>query len=771
VPMLVFAALRTWALATARRGRRASSFDSSVLVFSTGWVGIATVIILMYIYETHFGSLYLHVGVISSLFMVGLTAGALFIGHLVPPVEESAAHGPHRVHRVLLNVLLAHGLFLAALAWWFAGTWGSAARDSEPLWRLGHSAFAIAFIFSGLCCGGYWPLAAARLAGGGLHAGEAGSRLETADHLGACLGGLATSLLAVPVLGTRLSLLLLIGLVLANVPAAAAALGKPQGVTSADERPGFRQLGYVLFGFGACLVIASDLLTGAAAHMQPTLPEFAVRALAAEKQVRPASAVLRDTGKRADYLVLSDDQGALAGYLFSSADFAPEVRGFGGRLNLAFHVDASGRLVSFLFVRSNETPSYLDSLRDWLDSLKGRALFDHEPFAGVTAVTGATVSSQAVLAALQKSGQRFAIEALALTAGGVGTPGPSRSAYRPDPAGWYLLGAFLVAFVVVCHGGFRGRLTVLVSTLLLGGILLNAQYSTEQIVTLLSLNTPGAAPTGVFLLAVGVPVLVLLFGNLYCGYLCPFGAAQELLGYVLPRRFRPTAAHDEMRPARFVKYVILAVLLFAFFLSRDRRTLAGDPLVAVFNLRSALSAWPTWMPPVVTAALVGSLFYARFWCRYLCPAGAFLSLLNHVRLLRRWVPGKRFGRCEFGLTTSDHLDCLYCDRCRHGVPSRVAEDLESGLADRSPNLGSPVPLLGWTWLARPLILGVMILGLFVAGVSLSRFRQVMPVLLEEPVATAGTAGQPRDVDVPQVRTLIDQDRLSDHKAEYYRPVE
>ena len=137
---------------------------------------------------------------------------------------------------------------------------------------------------------------------------------------------------------------------------------------------------------------------------------------------------------------------------------------------------------------------------------------------------------------------------------------------------------------------------------------------------------------------VGVPILVLLFGNLYCGYLCPFGAAQELLGYVLPRRFRPAPIRDPMRAARFIKYVVLAVLIVGFFIVRDRRTLAGDPLTSVFALRSASSTWPVWMWGIAGAALLGSLFYTRFWCRYLCPAGAFLSLLNHVRLLRAVVP-------------------------------------------------------------------------------------------------------------------------------------
>ena len=66
-----------------------------------------------------------------------------------------------------------------------------------------------------------------------------------------------------------------------------------------------------------------------------------------------------------------------------------------------------------------------------------------------------------------------------------------------------------------------------------------------------------------------------------------------------------------------------------------------------------------------------------------------------------------------------------------------------------------------------LVLAAVICGLFVAGVSLRQFRRIMPSLLEEPVATA-TAGQPRDVDVQRIRTLIEQHQLSDRKAEYYQ---
>ncbi|MHC4240049.1 MAG: hypothetical protein ACYSUC_09895, partial [Planctomycetota bacterium] len=73
VPLLILVIFRiTYVLKSERQGGP-SSFDSTFLVFSAGWIGIGVVIVLMYLYQTRFGSLYLHIGIISSLFMVGLT--------------------------------------------------------------------------------------------------------------------------------------------------------------------------------------------------------------------------------------------------------------------------------------------------------------------------------------------------------------------------------------------------------------------------------------------------------------------------------------------------------------------------------------------------------------------------------------------------------------------------------------------------------------------------------------------------------------------------
>ena len=809
--ILVFVALRAWSM-TKLQGEGRSSFDGSFLVFSTGWISIAVVIVLMYLYETRFGSLYLHVGLISSLFMVGLALGAALIGWLVRFVGAGprACPGPaggqrptflrfglYKLHRrvaaarpkalpmangqtigklrlplppktqgfgtlpsgetgqpqgvaptaLLIGLVIIHGLVLTAMA------------EGLTRWHAGHGLFAAVFILCGLCCGGYWPLAAAQLTAAGFHPGEAGSRLETADHLGACVGGLAASLLMLPVLGTATTLLALVALLLANIPAAALAIWKRGPVASV--RTGQSWVTYtecVLFGVAAWVVISSNALTAASARLQPTLPEYGVRALAGGHDAKEAAVTLPDSGRRARYFVLSQAGGPPTGYVLSSADFAPSVRGFGGRINLAMHFDENGTLVDFLIVQSNETPTYLDLARTWIAGLKGKNLFAPQPFAGVNTVTGATISSEAILAALQESSRRFAAQVLSKDIAAVGEhpePAVTWRRYVPDLAALYLPLAFAAAILVTLWGGLWSQLAVLVLTFIVGGLVLNAQYSSEQIVTLLSLETPAAKLSGTFLLVLGVPLLVILFGNLYCGYVCPFGAAQELLGYLLPRRLKPAVPRAQMRPGRFVRYAVLFVLVVAFFVSRNRTTLAGDPLIRIFSFQPSSSGlgWPGWIWLVLIVVLPGSLLVVRFWCRYLCPTGAFLSLLNHFTLLRCWLPAKRFGCCEFGLGAGEQVDCIHCDRCRHAV----TEGRDAKYCVSTARVSS-----------YPFVAIVVIVGVLMAGVSVNQFRRVMPAVLEGPAATVGTAGQPRDVDLQHIRTLIDQGRLSNREADHYK---
>ena len=263
----------------------------------------------------------------------------------------------------------------------------------------------------------------------------------------------------------------------------------------------------------------------------------------------------------------------------------------------------------------------------------------------------------------------------------------------------------------------RSRVAVLVLTSVAGGIVLNAQYSSEQIATLLSFDIPAAALTARFCWwwasrswcccsAISIAAISARSGQLRnCWDTCCRDGSDRADS-------RPDAGgpvHQICRAGRPHRRIF----------HRAGPTDAGGRS-ADLGLCPAFGVIDLARMDVGNrgAALLGSLFYTRFWCRYLCPAGAFLSLLNHVRLLRRWVPSKWFGQCEFGLTASDHLDCLCCDRCRQAPRSQIS-DLRS-----QKRAGGP------------LLLAAVLVGLFVAGVSLSEFRRAMPQILQEPAAAA-----------------------------------
>ncbi len=736
IPIFVLIALRViYVLKSTGQGSY-SSFDSVFLVFSAGWIGIGVIIVLMYLYQTRYGSLYLYIGIISSLFMVGLTVGAVLISALINRALKSET--------LLFTVVLIHALILAVIIFWPGEQWT-------------HLIFAITFIVCGLCTGCYFPLAARQLTDNGFEAGQAGSKLETSDHLGAAAGGMVTSLALLPVLGAKVTLFIFILLILANMPFVALRVCWPvRGRLLPATAFRLRRVGYILFGIGITIILCSNVLVESAARLRPCLPEYAAGALAGELQIQKESGVLFDGSQKINYFKVSDADDKLTGYIFSTKELAPEVRGYGGEMNIAVYVDTAGNLINFHIISSNETPSYLELLRQWREGLNGRRLFASEPFADIDAVSGATVSCEAIVSALQISGNRFATEILGESVEGKSAQKIGYSKYLPDITGAYLIGAFVVTLIVIYYGGFWSRLFVLVLNLVIGGVWLNAQYSSEQIATLLSLQSPALRLSGAFLLAAGVPVLVIIFGNIYCGYICPFGIVQELLGYIFPDRFRQPVSIEKMQKARFIKYVILFVLVIVFFASRDRTTLAAEPLISIFNFQSASAGWQLSMILIAAAALTGSVFYTRFWCRYLCPVGAYLSLFNNIIILKRYLPAKRFGRCEFGLTAKDHLDCIYCDRCRFQTKEQRPKTKE----ESSESL-----------LSRYLLVFVILTGIFVSAVSVNRFLEVTGAVIGQPTISAAAGGQPRDVDLQRIRRMIEQKRLSDREAEYYEKVE
>ena len=138
----------------------------------------------------------------------------------------------------------------------------------------------------------------------------------------------------------------------------------------------------------------------------------------------------------------------------------------------------------------------------------------------------------------------------------------------------------------------------------------------------------------------------------FCGWLCPFGALQELTGKLgqwckLPRlRFH---SRTDKR-LKLVKYGLLAAILASVVLAPA----LTDVLVEIEPFKTAITlgfdrAWPF----VVYAAglLALSAVSYKFFCRYLCPFGAALALLGRFRVYD-WIARRN----ECGTP---------CQTCRH----------------------------------------------------------------------------------------------------------
>lgn len=168
----------------------------------------------------------------------------------------------------------------------------------------------------------------------------------------------------------------------------------------------------------------------------------------------------------------------------------------------------------------------------------------------------------------------------------------------------------------------------------------------------------------------------LVWGRVFCGVLCPFGALQDMIEAVVPKRFKVTVPRRIHLPALKVKYLVLLVVLVpALMGSRASLYQYFEPFGTVFFLSPSLLLWA-----IAGAFLVASAFIPRFYCRYACPLGAGLAVASLVSL-------RRIGRveqcdvckvCEHDCPTGaiegpniDFKECVRCNRCETNLVERV----------------------------------------------------------------------------------------------------
>ena len=227
------------------------------------------------------------------------------------------------------------------------------------------------------------------------------------------------------------------------------------------------------------------------------------------------------------------------------------------------------------------------------------------------------------------------------------------------------------------------RAGFLVFTLVFIGLYAQGQLSVVNIFTLL-LALAEDFDIRVFLMD---PVIFILWSftfvtlflwgrGVFCGWLCPFGALQEMLGWVAKRlRIRQWKISERAHlRLQWIKYLILIGLVpVAFYsLTLAERLAEVEPFktsITLFFVRS----WPFVLYALVLLGL--GLFIHKFYCRYVCPLGAGLAILGRLRLFSWLTRIDACGQpcqhcrnhCEIGAIRRDgridYDECIQCLEC------------------------------------------------------------------------------------------------------------
>ncbi|WP_036220998.1 NosR/NirI family protein [Maritalea myrionectae] len=194
------------------------------------------------------------------------------------------------------------------------------------------------------------------------------------------------------------------------------------------------------------------------------------------------------------------------------------------------------------------------------------------------------------------------------------------------------------------------RMSFLVVTLVFLGWGQNAQLSIVNLMALGASLQSGFSWDAflldplVFILWFSVAAALLFWGRgAFCGWLCPFGALQEITNQIarffkVPQWELPWGLHERLWPLKYMIFLgLFGLSLVSIPMAEQYAEI--EPFKTAIILKFD-RAWP--FVVFATVLLGAGLFIERFYCRYLCPLGAALAIPGRIRMFD-WL--KRYKEC------------------------------------------------------------------------------------------------------------------------------
>ena len=210
----------------------------------------------------------------------------------------------------------------------------------------------------------------------------------------------------------------------------------------------------------------------------------------------------------------------------------------------------------------------------------------------------------------------------------------------------------------------------------------------ETFITLISTGqTVQRTFASTFIIFLAMMVMTLIAGPAFCGWVCPFGAAQEWvqkLGRKLFRR-RLTLPDKLDRPLRYLRYVLLVWMfvgtgVYGFLIFRDY-----DPFIEFAHVMASdlFAEGVKFSFFALIATFVAGLFVERPFCKYFCPLGGFIDIVAKfglIQVARKPLICENDGACDnacpvdikISKSVGTPIGCIGCMQCVASCPKKGA---------------------------------------------------------------------------------------------------
>ena len=237
----------------------------------------------------------------------------------------------------------------------------------------------------------------------------------------------------------------------------------------------------------------------------------------------------------------------------------------------------------------------------------------------------------------------------------------------------YLDLALLAAFIALAMYSFKRRsvpLKFLTFAAAIGYLGFAKSYliSITNIFSIVDWNWPVVKYNLAWYLFFGFTVVsTILWGRLYCGRVCAYGALTQTLDAVLPRRWRVNVPRPIERRAAWIKFGLLFGVLAYYMVTHNVQIYQYVEPFWMFGLFGSTTMWM-----LLAVLLIATVFVRNLYCRFLCPVGASLGLLSYLTVFRikRWSECNTCRicqkACEWGAIDGPKIlvtECVRCDDC------------------------------------------------------------------------------------------------------------